>query len=930
MKRKIISIFLSVFVIATLCMSATTAFGESEPDGNITGDPVDVEEYYADGSTVYDLAEEVDTPLPPEETAPEEDTDLFDGDSEIYDDVSYDLENAAELSGADYVIDEIIIKFKDPVQVPGKEKQLAHEIEKFEKVGFIDGLGSYVVKVSDFPQNPNGVLNRLKNNKYIESVELNYNMKLAYVPNDPGYKTYQSNASNALNAPAGWDIMKGSSTPIVAVVDTGVAPHPDLPPLVSGYSATAGLSFNNDKISHGTSVAGVIGAIGDNGIGAAGLNWNASIMSVKIDDAAGNLPVANVAKGIIWAADNGAKIINLSLGTTADSPTLKSAVDYAYNRGCAIFAATGNDGNNSVSFPARYSNVMAVGATGNAVSRAPISNYGPGLNIVALTSYYTTIASGIYSSPAGTSFSSPQVAGLASLIWAINPKLTNEQVYRLIEQGAKPLGGGFNEQTGYGFIDVGKTLQLAQETAGTAPGTGAVKPDPVTPETPSVPVVPVLPETPQEVRTPPVITLKGFASMTLENGQAYSETGFTAVDCKGLDLTSSVRTTGSVDIWTAGLYTITYEVSDSAGLTAKAIRSVTVKAPVPPPPPQAPKITIIGSNPIILHQTSSTPYKEQSARAVDYDGTDISSQVKITGSVNRTVAGTYKLTYSITGKDGVTATATRDVRILAPTEKKDPRTKYGLSGQAKQGGKVTHTGITSSELGFLDLTVRTIDKNMTITAQLIDTATKKAVLTDTFSAAGTKQYRIDKGKYELAVTVDKASGNSKYDIDLLMPETAAVTIFDSPEVPLAGLPRIAPIGSNPIILHVGGTPYTEQGARAVDFMGDDISDQVVIEGTPDTSKAGSYTITYKVKGSSGKEAVATREVRVLAPNIFGVFADEEVPLAPAPVQMVETPQDNTFLYVAVAEGFAIIGLVAFLVFIINRKKVSVNAGKKEE
>jgi len=934
--RRIISIILSLLVMMTLCVVpvvfATEESSEGiDADAASKSDVVDIEKSYIDGGTVYDLTNEVDTNPIFEEEEPLLDIDLDEIDNDVYGKDTFDQENAAQIAQGEYVFDEIIVKFKEPWQVPGKEKQLQHEIEKIGKADYIDGLNVYVIKVEDLKRNPNSVLNRYKNNKYIEAVDLNYTLKPDYIPNDPNYKS-QTLSLNVINAAAGWDILKGGG-PIIAIVDSGVASHPDLPPLLNGYSAVAGLSPNNDKLGHGTNVAGVVGMIGDNGIGGAGINWGATILPVKADDASCVLSVANVSKGIIWAADNGAKIINLSLGTTADSATLKSAVDYAYNKGCALFAATGNASLGSIDYPARYTNVMAVGSSNNGTSRVVTSNYGPNINIVATGGYNTTMASGTYGSVSGTSFATPQVASLASMIWALNPGLSNEQVYRLIEQGAKPINGGYNQETGYGIIDIGKTLKMAQDMAG-----GAVKPEPkpepepVVPETPKEPD-PIVPETPKAPRTPPIITLSGFTSLTLENGQAYSEMGYKANDCEGIDLTSAVKVTNNVDIWKAGLYTITYDVVDSAGLTAKATRTVTVNAKIPdPPPPTAPKITIIGSNPIILHSTSNTVYKEQMARAIDGDGTDISSQVKITsGSVNRTVPGTYKLTYSITSpKTGLTATTTRDVRILSPTEKRDPRVKYGLSGQAKQGGKVTHTGITASELGFIDLTVTSIDKNMTITAQLIDTATKKAVLTDTFSALGNKQYKIDKGKFELVVTVDKASGNSKYGIDLLMPETAATVTFESAEVPLAGPPRIVPIGSNPIVLHVGGTPYTEQGARAQDFMGNDISSDVVIEGKPDTSKAGVYTITYKVTGSSGKEAVATREVRVLAPNILGVFEDEEVPLAPAPVQMVEAPENNAFMYIAMAEGFAIIGLAAFLIFVLNRKKTAVNEIKKEE
>jgi len=874
--KRLLSILICVSLLFAVCL--LTAFAEDDdlaglPETEYGEDPAEAEYPYIGGNTLYDLENEVDTEPMPENLPNHEDNEIEDDESDIYGNNSYDADNAAQLSGGEYILDEIIIKFKEPGQVPGKEKQLQHEIEKVEKVGFVEELGVYVVKVGELEKNPNAVLNRFKNNKYIESVEPNYTLAFNYIPNDPSYKTYQSKSMNDLNAPQGWDIIKGSSHPIIAVVDSGVATHPDLPPLWSGYSATAGLSYANDKISHGTAVAGVIASIGDNGIGGAGLNWNASIMAVKIDDAAGALPVANVAKGIIWAADNGAQIINLSLGTSADSSTLKSAIDYAYKKGCALFAATGNAGKDGIDYPARYANVMAVGSyTGT--TRAASSNYGTGLNVMGFSSFYTTQASGTSGNSAGTSFATPQVAGLASLVWAINPKLTNEQVYRLIEQGAKTLGGGYNTQTGYGVIDIGKTLELAVASAGGAPpGNG--------------------PETPPKTLTPPVITLSGFTTLALENGQAYAEMGYRAVDCQGADLTLAVKISNTVMPTVAGLYTITYEVTDSFDQTARTTRTVTVNPPpAVAPPAVAPKITVIGSNPIILHSSSSTPYTEQMARAVDGDGTDISSLVTVSGNIDRTAPGTYTLTYSVTSPStGLTTTATRNVRIVAPTEKREPRTKYGLSGQAKQGGKVTHTGIVSGAAGFMDLTVSSIDKNMTITAELVDTVTRQVILKDTFTAAGTKQYRIDQSKYELVIAVDKANGNSKYDINLLMPETAATYFFADAEVPLASFcfaPKIAPIGSDPIILHLGGTAYFEQGARAEDYLGNDLSGRVTISGAPDTSVAGIYWLTYSVVDDIGQESKARREVRVLAPDGFGIFEDEEVPLAEFPMGSVIT------------------------------------------
>ena len=387
--------------------------------------------------------------------------------------------------------------------------------------------------------------------------------------------------------------------------------------------------------------------------------------------------------------------------------------------------------------------------------------------------------------------------------------------------------------------------------------------------------------------------------MTLEYGQKYTEMGYAAVDCKGLNLTAAVKVTGTVDVWKAGLYSVNYEVTDATGLSARVSRTVTVKPePVVVIPPTAPKITIIGSNPIILHSTSATAYKEQSAKAVDYDGKDVSNLVQVSGNLNRTVPGAYTITYKITSPTtGLSATTSRVVRIVGPTEKKDPRAQYGLSGQAKQGAKVTHTGIVSGAAGFMDLKVSSIDKNMTITVQLVDTTTKKAALTDTFTAAGTKQYKIDQSKYELVVAIDKANGNSKYSIDLQMPETAAVFYFDEAEVPLAGLIQVAPIGSNPIILHLGGTPYKEQGARASDFFGNGLSGRVEIIGKPDTSQAGVYEVVYRVTNEMGLKAEVSREVRVLAPNEYGYFEEEEVPLAGLPFEDLDQPMTDASIYV---------------------------------
>ncbi|MCL1810241.1 MAG: S8 family serine peptidase, partial [Clostridiales bacterium] len=662
-----------------------------------------------------------------------------------------------------------------PSQVPGKEKQLQHEIDKFKKIGFVENLDVYVVDYDELEKNPNAVLNRIKNNKYIVYVEPNYLVECDYIPNDPAYASMQSSCLSLINAPAGWDITKGAGSPVVAIVDSGAITHPDLPNLLNGYSAVSGLSPTNDKVGHGTNVAGTVGAIGDNKVGVVGINWNAKILPVKVDDATGVLTTANVAKGIIWAADNGAKVINLSLGQTTDSATLKSAIDYAYNKGCAIFAATGNNSTNSIHYPARYANVMAVGGTlSTGAARASTSNYGTGIDVVAVGAYFSTSSSGSYATSSGTSFASPQAAGLASLMWAVDPSLTNAQVYDLIRQNAKPLGGGFNSETGYGLIDIGKTLEVVAARVGGVPTTPAMPPE----------ILP--PPPPPEPKPAPTITLAGFSEVTFFAGGSYAEDGYSAADYTGKNITGKVKVTDNINRWTAGLYTVSYTVTDDYGRTASATRTVIVEPAPAPPPPEVPTVTVNGSGVIILH-VGGTEYTEQGARAIDYDGENISGQVTASGVPDTANPGNYTVTYQVVGKSGEVASASRTVRVIAPTEVVE-RKPYSFSSQAKQGAVVTHTNITSDQSGWMDLKVTSLDKNMTIIAEFIDSATKQVIVKDTFSAAGMKQYQIEDGRYELKVTIDKANGNSKYDISLLMPENSVVT-FEEEEVPLAFYPE---------------------------------------------------------------------------------------------------------------------------------------------
>ncbi|HAW49400.1 TPA: hypothetical protein DCX16_00380, partial [bacterium] len=238
-----------------------------------------------------------------------------------------------------------------------------------------------------------------------------------------------------------------------AVLDTGVDyDHPDLKDkVIKGYDYV-----NNDdcpmddhdysdKHSHGTHVAGIIGASTDNNIGVAGLAWNCKLLAVKCFDQGGYGNDAKISLAIRYAADYpGVKVINMSFGDrTPPAETLKRACDYAYEKGIFLVAACGNDGNDTKFYPAAYDNVMAVAATNQDDYKAWLSNYGYWVDIAAPgDDIYSTLRTdkGSYGYGYGTSMACPFVAGLAGLIFSKNPSLTNAQVAKIIKENASDIG----------------------------------------------------------------------------------------------------------------------------------------------------------------------------------------------------------------------------------------------------------------------------------------------------------------------------------------------------------------------------------------------------------------------------------------------------------------------------------------------------------
>lgn len=241
-------------------------------------------------------------------------------------------------------------------------------------------------------------------------------------------------------------IMHGSAEVVVAVLDTGIdADHEDLSGRVIAEINLTDSPTARDVNGHGTHVAGIIAAHSGNGIGIAGITQQVKLLNVKVADDFGVCKPGVVAQGIMWAVDNGASIINVSLEFRESSVLLERAVDYAWSHGALVVAAAGNDAAAEPIYPACYENCIAVGATGRYDELAPLSNYGDWVDVVAPGhDIYSALPGNKYGYETGTSFAAAHVSGLAALAFNLTfdrngDGLLNDEVRASIEGSAQPL-----------------------------------------------------------------------------------------------------------------------------------------------------------------------------------------------------------------------------------------------------------------------------------------------------------------------------------------------------------------------------------------------------------------------------------------------------------------------------------------------------------
>lgn len=294
-------------------------------------------------------------------------------------------------------------------------------------------------------------------------VEPVMSVRASFVPSDPQYSAQWG--LGIAGASAAWDVTRGRPDVVIGVIDTGVdLSHGDLVENVdtdNDYDFVNEDSIAQDDEGHGTHVAGIAAAAANGKFGV-GVAPSCRILPVKVLDHEGSGSSVDVARGIEWAVDHGADVINLSLGSSTPSEVIRAAIQYAQAKGVLVVAAAGNDGKYGVDYPAAFPGVLSVGASDAEDVLAAFSNYGPEVDIVAPgVGIVSTQLGGSTTMMSGTSMATPFIAGAAALLKAANPQMTADSIAGRLCTTAEDKGvPGFDIQYGFGRVSLSAALSV--------------------------------------------------------------------------------------------------------------------------------------------------------------------------------------------------------------------------------------------------------------------------------------------------------------------------------------------------------------------------------------------------------------------------------------------------------------------------------------
>jgi thermitase len=385
------------------------------------------------------------------------------------------------IGSADTATTRLLVKFK--TTVPAQARANALGAARATAVGSVRDLGVDVVAVP--VARADEALNALERNPAVQFAETDEVLQPQDVmPNDPSFPSTVAVAGGAwgwsmTHTTQAWDVTEGDPSTVIAILDTGLKSGglSDFDGQISStYNAMTGRSdVTTNAGSHGTYVAGIAGLAAGNGTGNAGYCPGCRLMIVQVGtDSGANL--SDIASGLTWAADHGARVANMSWAGTSDSATLRSATTYAHDHGVVMTAAAGNSNCNCVTYPSADPYVLGVAGVSDSGAKAGDSNFGSWVKLAApegnLTAWPTINGSPGYAPVGGTSSAAPVVAGIAGLLLSANASFTSAQVEQALESAAAP--AGFSVQ--YGRVDALAalaTLGITDPQATSAPSNSA-------------------------------------------------------------------------------------------------------------------------------------------------------------------------------------------------------------------------------------------------------------------------------------------------------------------------------------------------------------------------------------------------------------------------------------------------------------------------
>lgn len=373
---------------------------------------------------------------------------------------------------------------------PLKEKYKLKNVEKpFQKIRKTSPLQNTYLLTFDEINEADKLVKELEKSgvlEYAEKVPLN---RTSVIPDD--YIASTQRHLEKINAQGAWNLHTAAGNTVIAIVDDAVlTTHPDLAPNIwqnSGEIPGNGIDDDHNNYTddvngwdfarqdnnpnpdsltfgHGTHVAGIASAATNNGTGIASIGFGAKLMCIKA--ASQSNIIAYGYSGIIYAADNGADVINLSWGNRNPSITGQNIINYALDKGCIIVAAAGNDNKQDLFYPASYPGVISVAATDNNDMKASFSNYGSAVTVSAPgVSIYSTTVDGSFGYKSGTSMASPLVAGLVALMHSYNPSMPNADLVNCLKSTASninSLNPSYAGKLGVGRIDAATAMQCVQ------------------------------------------------------------------------------------------------------------------------------------------------------------------------------------------------------------------------------------------------------------------------------------------------------------------------------------------------------------------------------------------------------------------------------------------------------------------------------------